>query len=395
MSAGGTVVSHTETYGVGVTGSNPFELTSTWAVQPGIRSYSEGTPLGTWLPQIAGNFDNYEIMKLKFHFRTACSTLEKGIVMMAYEPNPDGAPPTSYQDVRNMHSVDGTVHSNLAFDVTPRLRGKKLLTRRGTVYSLPNYDAGKVYLATIGCTDDVILGFVDVEYVVRLTNPQSGNSTTNSIPPTFPTPVSVLRWDLNNISSTNSDDVGVDKGLYPFSRGINVGTNYGASLFTSVTASFPIDTAWGGDRFKNDSTAINCLSVTNAGRYRIAVHLPYDFQDLKLFTVCPFVRRGVVTSVAQRASAKAVGSAEYTLVDCMPFALRGFAGVATGDPNPATDMPAVGSWEVQCAAGDLLMVCIGIRTYNISPLNATVKYASGLGAAWFQAEFLGNPVLIT
>lgn len=392
MSSNGTVVSHTETYGVGVSGSNLFELTSTWAVQPGIRSYSSGTPLGTWLPQIAGNFDNYEVMKLKFHYRTACSTLERGIVMMAYEPNPDGTAPASYQDVRNMHSVDGTAHANLTFDVTPKVRGRKLLTRRGPVFSLPNYDLGKVYLATIGCTDDVILGFVDVEYVIRLSNPQSSSSTTSSVPPSFPYPVSLLRWDVGNISSGETDDVGVDRGAYPFSRGINTATNYGAQLFTSVTTSFPVDFAWGGDRFKNGPGAINCLQVNSSGRYRVSCNMPYDFQDLRTFSVCPFVKRGANGFVAQRAVAKTIGAAEYVLIDCVPFSFRGFSGVATGDPNPATDMAANGEWEIQLQAGDVLMILIGIRSYNFSTVNMTVKYASGLGAGWAMFEYLGAPV---
>ena len=143
-SGNGTIVTHTETYGVNVTGSDPFTVFATWALQPGLKSYSRGSPLGQWLPEIAQNFDNYEIESLRFKFRSACSTLTTGLAVFGFEPNPEGAVPSTYQEMRNMYSVDGSVHANLTFDVSSRVR-KKLLIRKGSVVNLPSYDAGKVY----------------------------------------------------------------------------------------------------------------------------------------------------------------------------------------------------------------------------------------------------------
>jgi len=344
------------------------------------------------LGQIAGNFDNYEIHKLKFHFRTACSTLEKGMLIMAYEPNPDGTAPTSYQEMRNMHSVDGTVHANLTFDVTPKVRGKKLLTRKGPVFSLPNYDLGKVYLSTIGCTQDTVLGFVDVEYVVRLTNPQSSSSTSNYVTPTFPNPVVQLVWNNGDLAAY-TDDVWTNSAV-PFSRGFDAGTVYGAtSLATIASTTFNVS-AFNqlGARY-NESTVDKCFFIPTSGRYRFTVHMVADWQDLRCFSILPFVKRGGATDVARYAVMKSVGVAEYALVECQSIAFRGFSGVAAGDPNPATDIPAHGSWELQLQSGDFLTCMVGVRVYNFTqPVNSTVKYASGLGPSWARLEYLGTPV---
>jgi len=40
MIGNSTTISHTETYGINILGSSEFSLSSTWAVQPGIASYS-------------------------------------------------------------------------------------------------------------------------------------------------------------------------------------------------------------------------------------------------------------------------------------------------------------------------------------------------------------------
>ena len=185
--AKGTVVSHTETYGVNVTGSDPFQVFATWALNPGLSSFNKGSPLGQWLPQIAQNFDNYEIEMLKFKFRTACSTLTTGLAVFGFEPNPEGSVPTTYQEMRNMYSSDGSVHANLVFDVSSRVR-RKLLIRKGSVVNLPSYDAGKVYFSTIGVTGNALIGFVDVEYRIRLTNPQSSVTTITPVVNSLPTP---------------------------------------------------------------------------------------------------------------------------------------------------------------------------------------------------------------
>lgn len=71
-SGNSTILTHTETYGVNITGSSDYETFATFAVQPGISTYSRGLPLGQWLPQIAANFDNYEIISLKFTYRRPC-----------------------------------------------------------------------------------------------------------------------------------------------------------------------------------------------------------------------------------------------------------------------------------------------------------------------------------
>ena len=193
MSRNATVVTHTETYGANVVGTSDFSLVSTWALQPGLSTYSRGSPLGQWLPQIAQNFDNYEIESLKFKFRTACSTLTTGLVVFGFEPNPEGTAPTTYQELRNMYSVDGSAHANLVFDVSNKVK-RRLLIRKTTVNNLPSYDAGRVYMATIGVNDSSLVGFVDVEYRIRLINPQSATTSNEPAALIAIKPTAMQRW---------------------------------------------------------------------------------------------------------------------------------------------------------------------------------------------------------
>lgn len=392
MTNGGTVVTHTETYGVGVEGAANFELFSTWAVQPGLSSYSSGSPLGSWLPQIAGNFDNYEIHKLKFHFRTACSTLERGLLMFAYEPNPDGSAPASYQEVRNMHSVDGSVHANLSFDVTPKLKGRKLLTRKGAVFALPNYDMGKVYLATIGCVQDTILGFVDVEYVIRLTNPQSSSTTTSYITPSYPDPEQQYVWNAGGI--TGSDDVWT-AGAAPFSRAVVAATSAGAPLSTPLSGTYSLATATEmAQRFSQSSGTLSGLSITSAGRYSVTVQFAAATQTHREIALAPYLYRAGTMIRAVTAVQSGVNNATYVSLPCKAVCKYSQSAITT---SPASfDRFMTATWEIQANAGDVLFVFFG--SAGAQPDDATsitVTYTTDLGQGWLRLKYLGAAVTLS
>ena len=386
----GTVVTHTETYGVNVTGSDPFNVFATWAVQPGIKSFSRGSPLGQWLPEIAQNFDNYEIEHLRFKFRTACSTLTTGLAVFGYEPNPEGTIPTTYQEMRNMYSVDGSVHANLTFDVSPKVR-RKLLIRKTAVVNLPSYDAGKVYFGTIGVTGNALIGFVDVEYRVRLMNPQSSVTSSELVPLNNQLPFPTQRWVWDGASMP-----AVDCAVNCFEqceRFIGQATFSGAPLITRTVRSVTSQaTTIDSGIFTAPGFGGNVFVASVGGRYRIRYSPRWDWQDLKMFAVVPFSSSSASGTMTrcQYQVLDSVTSGSYTTLPCNVYAHRGFTGTVTGDPNPGTDVWPTFEWEVLLNAGDDLLIGVGNLSYNSVSTAATVTGRAGLGVTEVVFTYLGS-----
>ncbi len=395
QSGNGTVVTHTETYGLNVTGTDPFSIFATWAVQPGLKTYSRGSPLGQWLPEIAQNFDNYEIESLRFKFRTACSTLTTGLAVFGFEPNPEGVAPTTYQELRNMYSADASVHTNLTFDVSSRCR-KKLLIRKGGVVNLPSYDAGKVYFATIGVTGNALIGFVDVEYRVRLTNPQASVTSSSLVPvnPLLPLPVQRYAWDASGMPSVdcsaNSDEA--------FSRFLGGATTTGAVSMTQVAPrnydalNVNLD---GGCKFVHGSrTLYNQLVFNYSGRYRIRFNPKWDWKDLNMFAIVPF-GSGLGTTMTRRQYQvyNSIDGAGLTDLPCQIYTHRGFTGVATLDPDPGTDVWPSMEWDINVTASDDMTIMVGFLDYNSKSTAATVIGRSGLGTSELLITYLG-PIVV-
>lgn len=391
----GTVVSHTETYGTNVTGTSNFGLFSTWAIQPGLAVYARGSPLGQWLPQIAQNFDNYEIESLKFKFRTACSTLTTGLVMFGYEPNPEGTAPTSYQELRNMYSVDGSAHANLSFDVSSRVR-KRLLVRKGNVVNLPSYDAGKVYFATIGVNDNALVGFVDVEYRIRLINPQSILSSTEVVPvnPGKPNPTELYTI---NTSAMGAQNCATDSDAV-FNAAL-------ASAFTKTGASLSVVTAAGtaaiSDTIENGCKFVcgartdwRMLEIRRKGQYRLTWSGGLGYEDLKMFCFALYGKEttsGTTLSRAQYTVYSQIDGSGVTAIATPIYRHRGFTGVVTGDPNPGTEVWPVFTWEFDAPSDYYqIKVLAGVLTYNsVSTTTANIAGYSGIGNTHARLEYLG------
>jgi len=391
MDRSGTVVTHSETYGVNVTGTSSFSVFSQWAIQPGISSYSNGSPLGQWLPQIGNNFDNYEIKHLKFVYRASCSTLEPGLVAFGFEPNPVGSTPGSLQELRNMKSVMGTVHNDLSFDVSNFSKGP-LLTRKGAVVGYPNYDAGKVFFATNGCTDAAKLGFVEVYYTVRFFNPQS--SLSNTIPNIVYSPVApTQRWTYIPSAAGTVDNHAVNC-FFGFANLLNLApTDQGAPLFQRVAQSIPnLDNQFFGYNFKQSSLSLTVLKCLVGGRYRLRVQLNGNFQDLKLFACAPYKRTvlGTGYELATTMVSDSVLGSTLTEWQVIPVSHRGFTGTAVADPDPATDLGLNGEWDIVLDTGDFITPALGVRTYNsVSTTTATFQYTVGCGTSFVEMTYLG------
>nr|WRQ65778.1 structural protein [Tolivirales sp.] len=388
----GTVVSHTETYGVNVTGTNQFSVFANWALQPGIKTYSRGTPLGQWLPEIAQNFDTYEILQLKFRFRTACSTLTPGLAAFAYEPNPDGSVPTTFQELRNMYSVDGSVHANLSFDISNKVH-KKLLVRKTNVVNLPSYDAGRVYFSTIGVTDGSLIGFVDVEYKIKLTNPQSSITSTIVVPANPMLPIPTQRWTYNYGGEATANCASACD--FPSIAFASNASFTGASLLSKMNRAFgAVDVEPEvGCKFVHPSRSSVATLVANvAGRYRLRFTPKWDWEDLKMFCLCPFVSAKDEPAHV-RGEYQVYSDISTGTVTTLPVSIythRGFSGTAVGDPNPGTDVWPTFTWEVNLGAGDDVSILIGNLLYNSVSGTAGIVGRSNLGLTELLVEYLGT-----
>lgn len=395
---GGTVVTHSETYAKNIVGTSSFELSDIWAVQPGLATYSRGQPLGTWLPQIAANFDNYEFESLKFKYRTACSTLTSGLAIFAFEPNPEGTAPASLQEMRNMYSVNASVHTNFEFDVSQKVKGRKLI-RKGGVVNLPSYDMGKVYFATIGVNDSTLVGFIDVEYRVRLINPQASQTTTveNGM---ISVPVRAMQRFEADTSSFGAINCAAHSLDY-FNALLGSLTSSGAPLAV-VTSGGPCQssdlTFLDANKFTHNSFGSNlrALRFPNPGRYRITFMPRLDFEDLKMFAVTLFqyeyleLAWKAINLCRTQIYSDIQGSSTSTL-PVRIYEHRGFAGTAVGDPNPATEIQPVWSWEILADKPNFdIVLKLGVLTYNsVSTTTANVQGRTGLGKTILELEYLG------
>ena len=388
--AKGTVVSHTETYGVNVTGSDPFQVFATWALNPGLSSFNKGSPLGQWLPQIAQNFDNYEIEMLRFKFRTACSTLTTGLAVFGFEPNPEGSVPTTYQEMRNMYSSDGSVHANLVFDVSSRVR-RKLLIRKGSVVNLPSYDAGKVYFSTIGVTGNALIGFVDVEYRIRLTNPQSSVTTITPVVNSLPTPQQRWSANLSGMPSLNS----ATESDHFTNQFLSSATAEGAPLFSVVTETYnSVADNYSGCSYNWPlRTGYRTLNCNVSGRYRLVLYPKIGFEDLKMFCFTVYTMKvgSPAPELATRRVFSSVDGAQLTTFTAEHYNHRGFTGVATGDPNPGTEVWPSIEWFIDVQKDENVILPIGVLTYNsVSTTTANIVGYSGLGKTTLCFEYLGS-----
>lgn len=386
----GTIISHSEICVSSVLASPAYNVLSSLAIQPAIETYSKGSPIFTWLPQIAKQYDNYEFLKLKFTYYTSASSLKGGLVMMAFEPNPDSSAPLEFASLRSMHSVTGAIRENLVFDISNYVKGKKLLTRRSVVNGLPLYDLGKVFLATSD-GDNTNSGYLEVSYSVRLTNPQASISAPPApvLPTPYPTQV------LVNSYFSGGSNVAPNCVAYSNLFLGNTPLLQGAPLVTITTAAIPSIslTDYLGSQFISPSVTAASLTFLRSGRYRFSVQISGDFEDLKMFSFLPIHIPFGGTPIPAKTALYDFNSA-YTLHNCIPTGHRGFTGTAVLDPNPGTDLPLLASWDIEMGANDRLLPALGVLKYNsVSTTTANFTFRAETGASFFKIEYLGPSAL--
>lgn len=402
--AKGTVVSHTEIIKENLTVSSAFTVADLYAVQPALTAYSHGSPLGAWLAGVAKEYDNYEFESLRVHYKTTCSSLTNGQIIMAYDPNPDGAPPATFQSARNAALCQtGPVRENVTLDLTPQVRGRKLLTRSNAVSSYPAYDAGRFIIATSSGVDNTSVGFLEIEYVVRLSNPQTSPAIETQTIFTL-TPKEQRSWNAgtltyffgNTSSSTNCSALN-----YYISD--SAGTVLGTPLTTVVSGvARTADINWtspssGAQYSLKTGLNLHTFKFKRPGLYRVRVVVPGDWQNLAEFAT-EVVRFSKTASLATAVPTYTTDVGVDALgnpvgVYSQYYAWRGFKTLDTIGASENCDLALDLDTQVYVAdADDKFALFIGIRPVSGIAENGTATYISSSNSAGIPRatfEYLG------
>lgn len=167
------VVTHFERVAT-ITGSVQT-ATTTFAVNPGLVSSFP------WLAAIARRYETYSFSALQYEYKSKCSTLVAGNVVIAPDYDPLDTPPVnstqaeSLQDARNTQPWRDVI---MKCDAANLHKQKSFYTRAGGIpagASLINYDPCNVSVLTEGQADGAVIGILYARYTVTLTTPQFGS----------------------------------------------------------------------------------------------------------------------------------------------------------------------------------------------------------------------------
>lgn len=389
----GTVVSHREILSDSVVVAATYNIASTIAVQPALSVYSHGSPLGTWLPKIAAEYDNYCFESLKIHFTTSASSLQKGTILMAYDPNPDSAAPGSFSDLRNMaYAVTGPARENLTLDLSPIVRTKKLLTRTKAVSSYPIYDAGRVFLgSTLG--DGASVGYFEVEYKVRLMNPQTSPSTEQINVSTAPPAVvftddgtggvGPLYFGTTNAARCANALANVLFRMTPIGDNTLITLNNPAQVYTAAGSVIVGGVTYSWAASSNNTN----FTFKYPGRYRLSGTLNGDWQDYATFGAS--VLKASSTSLAAASDRTVTSTGTVVDLPVIPASWRGFSNptVPGDDAAMLVDMTFVVLDTVTPYT-----FAVGVRNYSSIAENANGIYYSApstVGSSFLKLEYIG------
>lgn len=394
QSAGkGTIVSHTEIIKENLQVTSAFAVSDLFAVQPALTAYSHGSPLGAWLAGVAKEYDNYEFQTLRVHFKTTCSSLTNGQVIMSYDPNPEGIAPISFQSARNAALCQtGPVRENVTLDLTPLVKGRRLLTRSSAVSSYPAYDAGRFTIATSSGVDGTSVGFIEIEYVVRLSNPQTAPSIESA---TVYAPIMKEQRTWNNATSVwwfGNTNNSTNASYFTYSLGNTPTAAMGASIISSNTfAPRSTDLVWTSPSSGAIYTIRNGMNVhtfkfKRPGLYQINCTIPGDWQNLAEF--CSEIVR------YPKSQAISTGTPTYTTdvgIDALGnpiavysnyYAWRGFKTLDTVGASENCDLALDLSTQVYVGdTDDAYSLFVGIRPVAGIAENGNATYTASNNTA--------------
>lgn len=146
---------------------------STYSLNPGLAHIFK------WLSAIATRYESYKFQQLKVVFHSSVGAATAGTIAMAVDFDAADPAPLSFQDIM---SYAGAVSNNVwrfpVYDCRAGNLGK--FTKDHFVRVAPltsnldikTYDIGNLHIVTRGMAGTTTVGYVTLDYVVRLTTPQ-------------------------------------------------------------------------------------------------------------------------------------------------------------------------------------------------------------------------------
>jgi len=120
-------------------------------------------------------YDYYEFTSLQFVWRpTSAVTSTKGMVVLAFDPNPNARVPSDLGEIMAYEAVVGeSIYRTVRLNVPPSmLRGRRYVRHGPVKDHLSLFDPGMLIIANQGtntATDGTKLGVIEVHYTVRFT----------------------------------------------------------------------------------------------------------------------------------------------------------------------------------------------------------------------------------
>lgn len=159
-----------------ISGSANFTVQSQISLNPGLPSSFP------WLSEIASKWQQFRFHKLHFRFVTRSPTSAKGSIILSPDYNPrELVPTTESQATNTQDAVEDVVWRELCckLDVAAMfpLGPRKQIRVSKVAGDTSVYDAGRMFICTVGEADSSEIGKLWVDYDVELFVPQNSPNT--------------------------------------------------------------------------------------------------------------------------------------------------------------------------------------------------------------------------
>jgi len=254
-----------------IMGTSAFTV-NTLAINPGLSSTFP------WLSIEANGYNYYRFRSFQIRYVTRDNTMDRGTVCIAWDPNPDHAPPANMLVAENyetklaispwMSEPRDTIIVVPAEDLN---RLKRFLVRNALVATdFETYDTGEIFICTSGNTNTGLIGELFLDFTLEfhapivtnlslVPNPQSNSYFTQNA--ALPVPnnntLVVIPWDTVGLGTTgySYNPIGITPiaGVFTGMRG-SITVYFQATLNPSVpiaTAAIGIQTSPDGTNWTN------------------------------------------------------------------------------------------------------------------------------------------------
>lgn len=249
-----------------ISNTNSFAATK-YTINPGLS--------GTfpWLSIQAAQWQQYRFHRLRFRYVTRAPTSESGSLILSPDYNVSDATPSTEQAASNtMDAVEDAVWKSLTCTLDPRAMfplGPRKQIRQGNVSGdLTTYDAGKIFVCTVGSSTNAI-GKLWVDYDVELFVPQTSGSGTATSSSSFYARASALALTTTVAAPVVFDAANVDA--------LSFGTNP-SGVFTPASGTYRIFFKVDLGAVTNPYTQVSCVFQKNG-----ATVYPYAYTNISAY----------------------------------------------------------------------------------------------------------------